>query len=87
LEPWQRVSQEVFEAWLKILGDENPLINLRFGWKVQNVKELDENVEVTAVNVDTGAEKIITSRFAVGCDGASSTVRKDIGIEVEGGQM
>lgn len=87
LEPWQRVSQEVFEAWLKDLGDQNPMINLRFGWTASSAKELDGGAEVVVVDTSTGAEKVIRSKYAVGCDGANSVLRKSLGIELDGGPM
>ena len=87
LEPWQRVSQEVFEAWLKNLGDQNPLIHLRFGWKATSARELDDGAEVIAVDASTAAEKVICSKYAVGCDGANSVLRRCLGIELDGGPM
>jgi FAD-dependent monooxygenase len=53
LEPYQRISQAVFEKWLKGLCDENPLIDLRFGCKVESVEEFPEGVKVTAADVNT----------------------------------
>jgi FAD-dependent monooxygenase len=87
LEPWQRISQDVFEAWLKEKCDDNPTIDLRFGWKAQNAEELDTGAKVIATNVETGERRTFWSRYAVGCDGASSKIRQDLGIEIEGGPM
>jgi FAD-dependent monooxygenase len=87
LEPWQRISQEVFEAWLKDLGDQNPLIDIRFGWTAVSAKEVDGGAEVVAAESITGVGKAIRGRYAVGCDGANSVLRKCLGIEVEGGPM
>jgi hypothetical protein len=39
LELWQRLSQVVFEKWLRGICDEDPLINVRFGWNVESVEE------------------------------------------------
>jgi len=87
LEPWQRISQEVFEAWLKDIADQNPLINSRFGWTAVSAKELDGGAEVVVVDTITAAEKTIRGKYAVGCDGANSVLRKSLGIELEGGPM
>lgn len=87
LEPWQRVSQEVFEAWLKEKCDNNPMIDVRFGWKAETAEELDSGARLTAVNLETGFKKTFFSRYAVGCDGASSKLRQDLGVELEGGPM
>lgn len=87
LEPWQRVSQEVFESWLKDLADENPLIDVRFGTKVKSASELETGAKIVAIDATTGAEKEIFSRFAVGCDGANSVLRTSLGIELDGGPV
>ncbi|KAG8158507.1 hypothetical protein KVR01_011629 [Diaporthe batatas] len=44
LEPYQRISQEVFEAWMKTVCDDNPLIDVRFGWKLEAIAEMPEGV-------------------------------------------
>lgn len=63
------------------------MIDLRFGWKAQNAEELDTGAKVIATNVETGERKTFWSRYIVGCDGASSKIRQDLGIEIEGGPM
>ncbi|KAH9214891.1 FAD-binding domain-containing protein [Leptodontidium sp. 2 PMI_412] len=85
LEPYQRISQSIFEAWLKESCDSNPLIDLRYGWKVELVQDHGGDVETTAVNVDTGKRTSFISKYAVGCDGASSKVRTCLGIPLDGG--
>lgn len=82
-EPWQRVSQEVFEAWLKELGDENQLVELRYGVQVTNATEHEDGVEVEVTDVRTGEEKKIRSSFAAGCDGANSVMRNTLGIGLD----
>ena len=69
------------------LGDQNPMIDLRFGWKVTSAKEDDDGVQVTAVDAATGVEKVIRSSYAVGCDGANSVLRSSAGIKLDGGPM
>ncbi|KAJ0306611.1 hypothetical protein COL516b_004404 [Colletotrichum fioriniae] len=41
-EPWQRVSQAIFERWLKKICDDDPLIDLNYGFKVEHVEEQQE---------------------------------------------
>lgn len=65
-EPWLRVSQEIFEAWLKQLGEENPLIDFRAGWKVTNAEEMDEGAQITAIHHETNERRIIQADYAVG---------------------
>jgi FAD-dependent monooxygenase len=86
-EAWQRISQVQFEAWLKALCEENPMIDVRFGWKVQQVEECDDHVITIATNVKTGSTTKFTSEYLAGCDGASSTVRKSLSLPLDGGPM
>ena len=85
-EPWQRISQAIFEKWLKGICDEDPLIDVRFGWKVESVVEEAERV-LTNVSAPDGKIHVFSSRYLAGCDGGSSTVRRSLGIEIEGGPM
>ncbi|KAE8153456.1 FAD binding domain-containing protein [Aspergillus avenaceus] len=86
-EPWMRISQEVFEAWLKRLGEENPLIDFRAGWKVTDANETDDGAQVTAINPENGEECEIHADYVVGCDGAHSIVRNSMGITLNGGPI
>ncbi|KAF7161691.1 hypothetical protein CNMCM5623_007178 [Aspergillus felis] len=83
-EPWLRVSQEIFEAWLKGLGMENPLIDFRAGWKVIGARELDHGAQVDAIHPETGEEWTVSADFVVGCDGAHSALRKSLDIPLDG---
>lgn len=87
LEPWQRLSQAIFEKWLKELCDRNPLIDCRHGWKVEKSVETASGVEVSATQLVNGASRKLFSRYVVACDGASSRVRRDMGISLDGGPV
>ncbi|KAG2002042.1 hypothetical protein GB937_009807 [Aspergillus fischeri] len=86
-EPWLRVSQEIFEAWLKGLGMENPLIDFRAGWKVTEASELDNGAQVNAIHPETGEDWKFSADFVVGCDGAHSAIRKSLDIPLDGGPI
>lgn len=85
-EPWQRISQAVFEKWLKAICDEDPLIELRFGWKVKSVQEDSDRVSTTVID-PSGTSVVFVSEYAVGCDGGSSTVRRSLGLSIDGGPI
>lgn len=85
-EPWQRISQAIFEKWLKAICDTDPLIELRFAWKVESVTENVETV-ATTVGAPDGTKHLFISKYMAGCDGGSSTVRRSLGIPIEGGPM
>jgi len=86
-EPWQRLSQVVFEKWLKQICDEDPLIDLHYGWRVESVQESTDHVQTIVVNVDTGDTKTYISNYVAGCDGGSSKVRRSLQIALDGGPM
>lgn len=86
-EPWQRLSQVIFERWLRDICDEDPLIDLHYGHRVEGVEELKDHVRTTIVNVDTGISQTYVSSYVAGCDGASSRVRRSLQIPLNGGPM
>ncbi|KAL5320105.1 hypothetical protein ACEPPN_013167 [Leptodophora sp. 'Broadleaf-Isolate-01'] len=87
LEPYQRLSQSVFEAWLKKLSDKNELIDLRFGSKVESVLETDAATSVIVTDIKTDKKRKIVSRCIAACDGASSKLRRGLGIPLDGGPV
>lgn len=86
-EPWQRVSQAIFEKWLKSICNKDPLIDLHYGSKVDSVKEDNGVVETMVTDVDTGVQTLWKSDYMAGCDGASSKVRNSLSIPLDGGPM
>ncbi|WP_246524894.1 FAD-dependent monooxygenase [Sphingobium phenoxybenzoativorans] len=82
-----RVSQIQIEPVLKKAIDENPLIDVRFGHRFEEIIE-NRADGVTAKVVDTGSGEayVIECRFLAGCDGGGSRVRRRLGIELEGEQ-
>lgn len=61
------------------------MIDVRFGVKVESVSESDSGALTTVTDVDTGARKIISSKYVGACDGASSKVRTSLSIPLDGG--
>lgn len=86
-EAWQSISRVHFEAWLKRQCEQNPMIEVRFGWKVQDVEEGDCQVKTVATDLKTGSTMEFVSDYLVGCDGASSVVRKALSLPLDGGPM
>ncbi|KAJ3548978.1 hypothetical protein NM208_g570 [Fusarium decemcellulare] len=87
LEPWQRLSQSIFEDWLRGHCNDNPLISLRYGWKVESAQEFDDDVQAVATEVATGKQTVFKANYVVGCDGASSRVRRSLDIPLIGGPV
>lgn len=75
----ERLPQYLTEAVLRDrLGALDCAITM-FGWSATEVSQDDGSVRVTAV-ADSGEKRVIEAAFAVGCDGAHSTVREQVGI-------
>ncbi|KAH7161945.1 FAD binding domain-containing protein [Dactylonectria estremocensis] len=84
-EPYQRCSQSIFEAWLKLQIETEPLIQVYFGLKFEGFVEVEGGVQSTGISVVDKTKHIINSGYLVGCDGAGSRVRKCLGSELVGG--
>ena len=79
--PLRNLAQHILEP---VLVDELSRMGIAVEYSTQWISMVqgDENVNST-VTLD-GREEIITSRFVLGCDGASSAVRRASGITMEG---
>lgn len=86
-EPYQRISRSVFEAAIKLYCDAHRLIELRFGCKVLSVVESSVTCDTIVINLATTKTIIYESRYVVRCDGASSIVRRGLGIPLDGGPV
>jgi 2-polyprenyl-6-methoxyphenol hydroxylase-like FAD-dependent oxidoreductase len=83
LEPYQLISQYTLEPLLKKIAERDSGIDVRFGCEF--IRFEDEGDHVTAyVKRTDGTEEAITGNYLVGCDGAASTVRKQLGIRLAG---
>jgi FAD-dependent monooxygenase len=87
LEPYQRLSQAVFEAWLKRICEKDPMIELRFETKVEIAEERDDCVLTTVTSLKDNQQSLISSKLLAACDGASSKIRRGLQIELDGGPV
>ncbi|TAK68046.1 MAG: FAD-dependent oxidoreductase [Actinomycetota bacterium] len=83
LEPYQLISQYTLEPLLKRHAEADDLIDVRYSSDVLSFEQDDDGVRVT-VDVGQGRTQDFTARYLVGCDGGPSTVRKALGIKLEG---
>ncbi|MFN0305378.1 MAG: FAD-dependent monooxygenase [Burkholderiales bacterium] len=82
--PYQRCSQEVFEAWMKRLCEDDPLIDVRSGWRFDTLVQDDAGVTAEVMDTTTNERRALRARYLVGCDGATSAVRKALDIPLQG---
>jgi 2-polyprenyl-6-methoxyphenol hydroxylase-like FAD-dependent oxidoreductase len=86
LEPYQLISQYTLEPLLKSIAETLPNITVRFGCELLSFTQ--DPRAVTATVRDLGGRlSTIEALYMVGCDGGSSTVRKQLGIALEGEQL
>ena len=82
-EPYQIVSQYALEPLLKSVAENVRGVTVRFGCELLSFEEHEDKVVARVRDLD-GREESITSRYLVGCDGGSSTVRTGLGFRLEG---
>ena len=83
LEPYQLISQYTLEPLLRSIVEAQPSVTVRFGCELTSFTQ-DAGSVSACVTTSKGREETIRSAYLVGCDGGSSTVRKQLGIRLHG---
>jgi len=73
--------QPVMEQALRDAVASQPSVDTRLGAELTDLEERNDHVRATVRQ--GGLEEVITARYVVGCDGASSRVRRFAGIPVD----
>ena len=82
LEPHAIISQYTLEPLLREVAESTPGVTVRFGAELIDFALVGD--AVTAM-VQTGSRlRTVRAEYLVGCDGADSTVRATLGIELRG---
>lgn len=84
-QPYQRISQAELEPVLLEHCRRHPLIDVRNQWRFESLDQDDDGVTSTFRDLTTGQTHTVRSRYLAGCDGASSTVRRTLGVPLGGG--
>lgn len=72
---------------MKPIVEAEPLVACFFGVKFESLRELDDAVESTLCDSVTGDQYVVSTKYVLGCDGASSRVRRSLEIPLIGGPM
>ncbi len=83
-EPQLRVSQLALEPLLRERAEGFPNVRLAYGRRATELQETDCGVTLTVENELDGRPETVEARFLVGCDGARSWVRREVGLRFEG---
>jgi 2-polyprenyl-6-methoxyphenol hydroxylase-like FAD-dependent oxidoreductase len=84
LEPYQLVSQNTIEPLLREVAEkETPNTTVRYGLELVDFAQDDSGVTVFARTAD-GQEERFRCAYLVGTDGGASSVRKKLGVRLEG---
>ena len=75
-----RVPQYTTEEVLRKRMTEIPEITSHFGWSMENIDQDENGVRGTIVNQISSDKQVLTADYLVGCDGARSIVREQLGI-------
>jgi len=83
LEPYQLISQYTLEPLLKSVAEELPSVTVEFGCELLDFTDDGEGVSARVQRAD-GTTETIRAEYLAACDGGGSTVRQQLGIELEG---
>ena len=79
-----RCNQKFFEPVLFAHAAAQPRIRILHRTEIMDLAQGEQGVTASAVDLDSGTRTSIACDYLVGCDGASSFVRKSIGSEFVG---
>lgn len=80
----QVCSQIWFDPILQRLARSFPHVELRYHTRLERFAETAGGVVADVTHTGSGQAQQIQARYLVGCDGAASVVRRQLGIELEG---
>ena len=82
LEPYQLISQYTLEPLLKSVAETLPSVTVRYSCKFLSFEQDARSVRAK-IETKSGVEDVQCD-YLVGCDGGSSNVRRQLGIQLQG---
>jgi 2-polyprenyl-6-methoxyphenol hydroxylase-like FAD-dependent oxidoreductase len=88
-EPWspmhlQTCSQMWFDPILRAFAQSSPGVCLRYRARLESFKDTGTAVIADIVDLESGAREQVAADYLVGCDGATSAIRNELGIGLTG---
>ena len=76
-------DQPDVDGWLRERAAAEANVDMRTGYEVNAFQESDGVVQITSTNLENNNVERFSAKYLLGCDGASSLVRKSLGISWE----
>jgi len=83
-EPPHRCALIYIEPILLKHVKKHPSVDVRHNWRALAFRESAGHVEVDAEHVESGEKRTIRAKYLVGCEGARSMTRHQLGIKMQG---
>lgn len=83
-EPPHRINQVYLEPVLFRHATIFDKLTIVSNFRAQSITQLGKSVQVSGVDLSSGKTRQFEARFVAGCDGASSMVRKMLGVKLQG---
>jgi 4-hydroxyisophthalate hydroxylase len=77
----ERMPQYRMEGVLRKKLASLPNVEIRYGWSAKTLEQDDDGVRVSIVEEEGSGTDVLEADYVVGCDGARSVVRDEVGIE------
>lgn len=79
-----RIPQAFLEPVLRTEAESLQQVQVLLGWKLERFDQDAHGVRGSLVHMATGQRQEVTASYLAGCDGGHSTIRKQLGIPMEG---
>ena len=76
-----RLPQYLTEEVLRRRLTDFPNVTTVFGWSAETIEQHDYSVRVTIAEEGGTGKQVLEAEYVVGCDGARSTIREQVGID------
>lgn len=80
----ERCPQNMFDPILQKFAKSQPAVQLLYGHQFLSFEQDDHGVITKVLDLTSSREIAVRSRYLVGCDGARSVVREQLGIAMHG---
>lgn len=80
-----RSSQMLLDPVLREHAMEQAEIDVRLSHQVTEIRQVDGRVEIGYEKVGSGEKGAISAKYVMACDGGRSTIRRALGIKMDGG--